>query len=307
MILIDIICIAVYVSGYYLIKYRIPRTIDTEITVVNNNNQKRFKFDEDVFSKKTTKSDLEYKSKNISITISEKRQEINKKDVDYYIVDIYLANIECLKTGFANDTYGKGYIDTVENIAKQFNALLAVNGDYYSYTDDGLVIRNGKIYRTLNTKRDVCIIYYDGKMKTFKADELDIDKEIENGAYQAWSFGPALLDNGKSKDEFSKASDSILKLHPRTSIGYYEPGHYCFIIVDGRGNNSAGIAMKDLSKIYENLGCNYAYNLDGGWSTALVYDNKIINIPRVQGEGEEGKSKNGERKVSDIIYIQEVE
>ena len=305
MVLIDIISIAIYVSSFYFIKYRIPRALSTEnISFINNNKNMRFKFNEDVFSDELIIDELEYKSKDISITIAERRETISNRYVNYYIVDIYLANIECLKTGFANDTYGKGYLDTVESMANQFNAVLAVNGDYYSYTDDGLVIRNGKVYRTFNTKRDTCIIYYDGKMKTFSGSELDIDKEIENGAYQAWSFGPALLNNGESMEQFNTGSDAFLNYNPRTSIGYFEPGHYCIIVADGRSDESKGIKMKDLSKIYENLGCQYAYNLDGGYSSALVYDNKIINTPRIN---ENGENKTGERKVSDIVYIQEVQ
>ena len=52
--------------------------------------------------------------------------------------------------------------------------------------------------------------------------------------------------------------------------------------------------MADLSKLFEDLGCTVAYNLDGGKSSVMVWDlgSKDINTPY-----------DGGRSVSDIIYI----
>ena len=36
--------------------------------------------------------------------------------------------------------------------------------------------------------------------------------------------------------------------NPRSCIGYYEPGHYCFVIVDGRQKQSAGVTLRDGTK-----------------------------------------------------------
>ena len=97
---------------------------------------------------------------------------------------------------------------------------------------------------------------------------------------------------GKAKSEFDS---SVTTANPRSAIGYYEPGHYCFVAVNGRGEeNSAGIKMADFSKLFEDLGCTVAYNLDGGKSSVMVWDlgSKDINTPY-----------DGGRSVSDIIYI----
>lgn len=40
------------------------------------------------------------------------------------------------------------------------------------------------------------------------------------------------------------------------------------------------------------LGCNVAYNLDGGKSSAMVYEGEYVNQPA-----------DGGRTISDIIYI----
>ena len=92
-------------------------------------------------------------------------------------------------------------------------------------------------------------------------------------------------------------------LNPRTAIGYYAPGHYCFVQVDGRrtpsalekGKKNAGLTLKNLSKLMESLGCKAAYNLDGGQSSLMYFHGKIHSTPY----------KNG-RRLSDIVLIREL-
>ena len=80
--------------------------------------------------------------------------------------------------------------------------------------------------------------------------------------------------------------------HPRSAVGYYEPGHYCFITVDGRQNHSYGVEVKELAEIFAKLGCKVAYNLDGGRSAAMVFDGETISKP-----------SNGGRDIADILLI----
>ena len=112
--------------------------------------------------------------------------------------------------------------------------------------------------------------------------------------YQAFSFGPALLDaNGKAMEEYDT---EIERVNPRCAIGYYEPGHYCFVVVDGRQSGySRGMTIQQLAQTFEALGCKAAYNLDGGKTTVMIFDGKKVNTPA-----------DGGRKISDIVYIGEV-
>ena len=297
MLLIDIIIIAAYSGGFYIIKYRIPQQLETSIIDIENNTEAQndtWEIAEENFSETIEQTNSTYKSENISIEITQYDKTINGEQVIYYVADIYLTDIELLKTGFANDTYGVGYTDTVLNMDKDFGAILAINGDYYGYSDDGLVIRNGKLYRNTVSDEDICILYYDGTMKTFSAEEIDIEQELKNGAYQAWNFGPTLLENGKKITSFQGVNGHLKKSNPRTAIGYYEPGHYCFVTVDGRSEESSGVTLAELSEIFEEIGCEEAYNLDGGKSSVMTFNDQVINEPT-----------SGGRKVSDCIYIQE--
>ena len=244
----------------------------------------------DRFTDSVTVTENSYSSPDISITVS----EVNEGNLTYYAADIYVRDITCFRTALANDTYGSGFRDSIEDMAALNSALLAVNGDYYGNTSEGVVIRNGVIYRANPTDCDVCVLYYDGTMEVIPGASFSVKDAIEDGAWQAWTFGPALLDaDGQAITAFS-STKRIISANPRTAIGYYEPGHYCLVVVDGRGE-SAGITLSQLSRLFHDLGCSAAYNLDGGNSSIMVWGDEVINNP-----------SGGGRESSDALLIAEV-
>ena len=233
-----------------------------------------------------------YVTNGVSVSVSE--HQTSDGSVTYYVADIYLKDVTSLRSALAQDTYGSGYRDSIENMALLNQALLAVNGDYYGNTNEGVVIRNGVIYRANPTNCDVCVLYYDGTMKVMPGSSFTVEDAIADGAWQAWTFGPALLDgNGNALENFS-STNRIISANPRTAIGYYEPGHYCMIVVDGRGE-SDGMTLSELSQLFEDLGCKAAYNLDGGNSSVMVWNDEVINDP-----------SGGGRASSDAVMIAEV-
>jgi len=85
--------------------------------------------------------------------------------------------------------------------------------------------------------------------------------------------------------------------NPRSALGYFEPGHYCFILVDGRQPGySDGLTLEDLSQVFYDLGCTVAYNLDGGQTAVMAFMGEETNIPY-----------EGGRQTSDILFIAENE
>ena len=128
-------------------------------------------------------------------------------------------------------------------------------------------------------------------METYSRNQFKAKEAIANGAYQAWSFGPDLLDDeGKARRRFSDGS--LGPRNPRTVLGYYEPGHYCFVVVDGRSSSSEGLTIKVLAQVMSTLGCNRAYNLDGGNSSFMIFGSRTVNNP-----------SGGGRASSDAIMI----
>ena len=244
----------------------------------------------DRFTESVTLTENSYTSPDIAITVD----EVNEDNLTYYVADIYVRDIECFRTALAKDTYGSGFRDSIGDMAALNNALLAVNGDYYGNTTEGVVIRNGVIYRANPTDCDVCVLYYDGSMKVMPGSSFSVEEAVEAGAWQAWTFGPALLDAGGDPITAFASTNRIINANPRTAIGYYEPGHYCLVVVDGRGESS-GISLPRLSRLFDTLGCTAAYNLDGGNSSIMVWGNEVINNP-----------SGGGRESSDALLIAEV-
>ena len=247
------------------------------------------KFADRFTSGEVERTDMSYRSANINLEITAHQ----KGGVNYYVADFYLRDISSYRTGFANDTFSRGQYESVERTLIRINAIMGINGDYYGGRSDGIVARNGTLYRNDdNPKRDVCVLYWDGTMETYGPKGFDTGAEMARGAYQIWNFGPMLLDaDGQAMEKFNS---DVNPENPRTAIGYYEPGHYCFVAVDGRSRESRGATLRDLSQLMYSLGCVRAYNLDGGQTSTMVYGDTVVNVPA-----------GGGRKSTDVIGLVE--
>ncbi len=232
-----------------------------------------------------------YQSKNLYVTLTKYTTKIGDYDEVYFIEDIYIRNIESLRTVFARDTFGKSISEDVISMSTRTNSVAAINSDYYGAGNAGIVIRNGVLYRSdFEVDEEVLILYRDGTMRVYYSEaELDIDKAMADGAWQSFSFGPAFVDGGQVRPEgFDKAHHD-----PRTIIAMMEPGHYLFILVDGRQPGySHGMTYSGCASLCRELGCKVAYNLDGGRTSQMTFLGALVNQPYNNG-----------RDTSDMIYI----
>ena len=177
-----------------------------------------------------------YRSANVSVSWTRHEDRSNDGLVVYYVADIWLRSSEYLRTAYVTNGYR-----SVHDMAAESNAILAIDGDYAFSREYGPIVRNGAFLRDTGFD-DILVYYTDGSMRIFRGNAFDMDAEMEKGAVQVWSFGPALLDaEGKSIDKFNT---NIAGLNPRAALGYYEPGHYCFVVVDGRGENGSPASLK---------------------------------------------------------------
>ena len=235
----------------------------------------------------------EYSDSNTSITLKQYRAY----DSNIYVADVTVSDVSVLKTALANNTYGRNITDTTSNMAKENNAILAINGDYYGARQAGYVIRNGNLYRNTSGDRDALVITKTGEFEFVSENETTAEALLQSGAYQVLSFGPVLLEDSEisvgENDEVGMAMAS----NPRTAIGYLGNNHYVFVVSDGRTSESAGLSLYEMATFMKELGVTDAYNLDGGGSSTMVFKGEIINNPTTNGRS------NQERSVSDIVYI----
>ena len=225
------------------------------------------------------------------------------RKITWYAADLYVVSSEVIRTNVAVDENSTVKNQSVKSQAEEVDALFAITGDTFSMSKDGMIVRNGYLYRAdLRTSNDIGVLSADGSLKIVeKRDYLTLDDIVDLGAWQVWTFGPSLLDDkGQPKKKFNIAASHLSDLsyeHPRTAFGMVEPGHFVFVLVDGRNEgHSKGATFPELAEIMVNEGCTVAYNLDGGRSAVMasLKDGKIshVNTPYKGGRG-----------ISDIIYI----
>ena len=250
----------------------------------------------DHFTDEVVVTDHSYTSPNIAIDI-QKYVSDDLAPSTYFVADIYVADLACFRTYWAGGSFHKWMEEDPIQCAKNAGAILAINGDYADSQDFGFLVRNGELYMEEQTIYDICALYYDGTMVTYGADEYKVEDVLAREPWQVWKFGPALLDeNGQPRSSFN-ATGPIQDVNPRTGVGYYEPGHYCFVVVDGRqGGYSAGMRIGRFAQLFADLGCTAAYNLDGGRSSVMVFQNGFFNHPYLNG-----------RNAGDILLIREID
>lgn len=230
----------------------------------------------------------------ISIVITEYREY----DTAIYAAEVKLASAEYLRTALAKNSYGRNVTQRTSTMAANNNAILAVNGDYYGAREKGYVLRNGVLYRETAAKdQEDLVIYPDGSFEIITESEVSAAELYEKGAQQVLAFGPALVTDGEISvtewDEVGQASAS----NPRTAIGIIDELHYIIVVSDGRTRASAGLSLYELALFMQSQGAKTAYNLDGGGSATMVFNNKIVNLPTTNGW------QIKERSVSDCVFI----
>lgn len=254
----------------------------------------QIKFEEH-FSDEVIITENSYKSPEVSVTIDTHKIEIEGEQIVYYVADIYVASIDNFVAAVANNDMSYYSTQKSTELDKNAKAIISICGDFVTYQKTGFMMRNREIYVDDNNRYSICALYSDGTMDTFDAKDYRIDDIKAKDPVQVWSFGPVLLDeDGTVRDKY-QVSSTVAQRNPRSAVGYYEPGHYCFVVVDGRQKHSAGIKIPALAAVFEELGCAKAYNLDGGGSAVMMFNHKQFS-----------KQSNGaDRKLGDLLVIRD--
>lgn len=252
----------------------------------------------DKFTAEVVATDHSYSSPNVSIQVETVKRTIDGRQIVYHVADIYVASLEHFATYTANNEMVYFGTQDARKMVSESNAILAIDGDFLTYQKSGFMMRNGEIYLENSNGGNICVLFADGTMETYGSHSYDIEELKEQGAVQVWDFGPMLLDqDGKACTTFDTSS-TVKQRNPRSAVGYYEPGHYCFVVVDGRQKGySEGMKLDELAALFEELGCKRAYNMDGGGSAVMLFRGDVYS-----------KQSNGaNRKLGDILLIRDSE
>jgi len=240
----------------------------------------------------------EYKDDTIHVTWEE--QTYNKQLC--HIIRIKIADPSQIRTCMSRDRYEDRAYVKAETMAEHVNAIAAVNGDFFKYYYDfGYVVRQGVEYRkACDGTRDVLLIDDMGdfhyvlmarneSLDAFLANEFPKDRKVIN----SFTFGPVLVIDGKPFTEtITDLYQSRYKMQ-RAAIVQLDTLEYAIVEVDGKSDASYGMKMVDFGAYIAELfpDCKLAFNLDGGGSTNVIFNNKRIH-------------RNPDlRKISDILYF----
>ncbi len=188
----------------------------------------------------------------------------------------------------ATTKYLGKYGESITTVAKRENAIIAMNaGGFYDpdwnsngALPHGTVISNGKVVSDYEDARVgggfICFT----KENKLILGKMTKEEALAKGCRDAVEFGPYLIVNGKSS--FIKGNGGW-GIAPRTAIGQRKDGIVLMLVINGRIPSSIGADLVDLTEIMENYGAYNAANLDGGSSSELVINQKIVNTPVAGG------------------------
>lgn len=107
---------------------------------------------------------------------------------------------------------------------------------------------------------------------------------------------PRIVADGRSVvPQLADAPGFVAARHPRTAVGFSRDSSTLYLLtVDGRQKSSVGMTLAELADQMLALGAYQALNLDGGGSTTMVVDGRVVSSP---------SDRTGERSVANALVI----
>ena len=190
-----------------------------------------------------------------------------------------------------------------EVLLKEVNSVVASTGDLYDHWARriGVVVYDGQVGR-FNTYGDTCFVTNSGDfiMKpsyTFSS-EWEAEAFVkENDINFSLCFGPIIIQDGENVTPEKYSYGEIDGIYPRLAVAQIGPLHYLIYALnsnsDVKGYGKWGCTVADVAETLLAHGCPNAYILDGGQSSAVMFNNEVIT-PLQYGSL---------RQISDIIYF----
>ena len=138
-----------------LVKRYLIRTVDKQVMADNTKTEEEFEATEN-----------SYKSEELEITIEKKEEGEGDDKITYF---------------------GTNIVEKMPSMFERNNAILAINGDYYSFRNNGIIIGNGEIYREV-PERESLAMYKDGHMEIYDEKATSAQELLNKGVYNTLSF-----------------------------------------------------------------------------------------------------------------------
>lgn len=178
---------------------------------------------------------------------------------------------------------------TTSQIVEAYDAVGGINAG--GFADDalgtggkpsGIIIEDGVLKTPDEANTSHSIVGFDNDNKMVVSYSMNYTKMKALNLRCAVSFGPIIIMNGQPT---IRSGDGGWGIQPRTVIGQRKDGAVLMLVIDGRQANSLGATLKNVQDILLQYDCYNAFNLDGGASSTMVYNKKLVNKPSdIMGE-----------------------
>lgn len=241
-------------------------------------------------------SNAEYVNNNLRVTVREIEGHEKTGEVLFRGHVMTVNDPGAVKVMLAQG--GLGNLETTSSMAKRVGAVAAINGG-------GFYIRQvpGKplYYPLYYTVQGGSVVSQVSKYSSEILVGLTKNGTLVGGSYanpaavsqagivEGVSFQPQLIKNGKGLRKPGGLPA------PRTAIGQKKDGTLLLVVIDGRRPGwSSGVTYYQLQEVLLKLGAYNAFNLDGGGSSTMVFNNQVMNKP---------SDDYGERRVATSLVV----
>jgi len=228
---------------------------------------------------------LEEKKKEIEKVVNTLGyQKIRRFDSD---VHIYTTN----KDEFIDVELGQfGKLETVKTIIDNKkkegkNVVAGVNCGFFNFSAKpehlGMYIDEGKYYYPPDGTFIDFIYFKDGRTEIVNLKDYDkvYLSKLQSETYWAIGTSYSLIQNGRINLENANKFSHSTQRNPRTLMGHRKDDTFVLVVVDGRSSKSKGVTAQQSAEIMMELGCWNGCNGDGGGSSYMIVNDKLVSVP----------------------------
>lgn len=208
------------------------------------------------------------------------------KKIRKFNSDVYIYEFNPIKNPSAISFGVKGKLETLSKIKntdalkKGYKELAKINLGFFggNVEHNGLTIRDNIVEGNPNGDNAEC--YLDKKGRFFVG-QLNAKQSpiLQKDVMWACSLSYSLLIDGKENFLGSNRYSHFNQRNPRTLIGQKSNHNIILVVVEGRSKDSKGVSGKESAQLMKELGCVNAINADGGGSSEMIVNGKVINEP----------------------------
>lgn len=231
-----------------------------------------------------------YEDESITVRIENMREH----ETNILVARVKIVDSSQIRTAMAA-RYGSTGTVLPDKFAQRVNAVLAVNGDFFSFNSTGYLVRQGKTYRRKTHEPSDMLIIDDKGDFTIIVDPTDEKLGAFTGTIvNSFNFGPALVVDGEIIHTTKKLNVGLDKETQRMGVGQLGELEYILVATEGPENEgSEGLTIPEFAQLMKDLGAVQAYNLDGGSSSAMMLGGEKINA----------LSSKKMRPICDLLYF----